>query len=59
MTFIPSFRHFRIYNIISLTGTAYTAIYLMVTACKPHSILVPTVGIQQLGITMNARHPMT
>ena len=38
MTFIPSFRHFRIYNIISLTGTAYTALYLIITACKhsPH-----------------------
>lgn len=34
MTFIPSFRHFRIYNIISLTGTAYTAIYLITTACQ-------------------------
>ncbi|KAL3149585.1 Lymphocyte transmembrane adapter 1 [Trebouxia sp. C0010 RCD-2024] len=35
MTFIPTFRHFRIYNIISLTGTAYSAVYLIVAAtCK-------------------------
>ncbi len=39
MTFIPSFRHFRIYNIISLTGTAYTALYLIITACKHSSHL--------------------
>lgn len=32
MTFIPTFRHFRIYNIISLTGTAYSAVYLIVAA---------------------------
>lgn len=32
MTFIPTFRHFRIYNIISLTGTAYSALYLIIAA---------------------------
>lgn len=32
MTFIPTFRHFRIYNIISLTGTAYSALYLVIAA---------------------------
>lgn len=32
MTFIPTFRHFRIYNVISLTGTAYSALYLIITA---------------------------
>lgn len=46
MTFIPSFRHFRIYNIISLTGTAYTAIYLMVTACK---YLLPSSSLHMFG----------
>ena len=35
MTFIPTFRHFRIYNVISLTGTAYSALYLIIAAtCK-------------------------
>ena len=35
MTFVPTFRHFRIYNIISLTGTAYSALYLIIAAtCK-------------------------
>lgn len=29
MTLVPTFRHFRVLNIISLVGTAYTAVYLM------------------------------
>ncbi|DBA95338.1 TPA: Lymphocyte transmembrane adapter 1 [Trebouxia sp. C0006] len=29
MTLVPTFRHFRILNIISLAGTAYTAVYLI------------------------------
>lgn len=34
MTLVPTFRHFRILNIISLTGTFYTAVYLMAISGK-------------------------
>ena len=32
MSLVPNFRHFRLLNIISLVGTAYTAVYLIATA---------------------------
>ena len=32
MILVPTFRHFRILNIISLLGTFYTAVYLISTA---------------------------
>jgi hypothetical protein len=35
MSLVPNFRHFRLLNIISLVGTAYTAVYLIATAGVP------------------------
>ncbi|KAK9807758.1 hypothetical protein WJX72_008373 [[Myrmecia] bisecta] len=32
MSMIPTFRHFRIFNVIALVGTAYTAVYLWIVA---------------------------
>ncbi|EIE19348.1 hypothetical protein COCSUDRAFT_19779, partial [Coccomyxa subellipsoidea C-169] len=34
MSLVPNFRHFRLLNIISLVGTAYTAVYLIATAAS-------------------------
>lgn len=36
MSLVPNFRHFRLLNIISLVGTAYTAVYLIATAGVCH-----------------------
>lgn len=32
--FVPTFRHFRVLNIIALIGTTYTAILVFVLACQ-------------------------
>ncbi|KAK9796248.1 hypothetical protein WJX73_001881 [Symbiochloris irregularis] len=36
MSMVPTFRHFRLLNIISLTGTFYTAVYLISQAGSTH-----------------------
>lgn len=32
--FVPTFRHFRVLNVIALIGTTYTALLVFVLACK-------------------------
>lgn len=32
--FVPTFRHFRVLNVIALIGTTYTAVLLFVLSCE-------------------------